>query len=131
MRQFRDTPYYVTEDGKVFRHYPKREYISFPLQRNGKRYKQVRQVNEKWYPIKPLVMPHGYYKISISINNKVTTYYLHRLVAECYLGPCPKNKEVDHIDGDKANNHISNLQYLTKQENLSKREGIFSPCPSK
>ena len=130
MKQFRDTPYYVTEDGKVFRHYPKREYVGYPLQKNGKTYKQVRKVDEKWYPIKPLIMSHGYYRISISINNKVKSYYLHRLVAECYLGECLVGYEVDHIDGDKSNNHISNLQYLTKSENLAKREGIFT-CPSK
>jgi hypothetical protein len=50
------------------------------------------------------------------------TYYVHRLVARCFLPAptCPKC-EVDHIDRNKENNHASNLRWVSKQENLRNR----------
>ena len=44
--------------------------------------------------------------------------YLHRLVAETFLAPDPTRIYVDHIDGDKINNNLSNLRWVTRAENL-------------
>lgn len=44
---------------------------------------------------------------------------IYRLVAFAFIGPCPEGKEVNHIDGNKANNIPSNLEYLTKAENIA------------
>lgn len=47
-------------------------------------------------------------------------FYVHRLVATCFV-PNPQNKQyVDHIDGDKTNNIYTNLQWLTNSENVQK-----------
>ncbi len=54
--------------------------------------------------------------------NKKTGYvtaggYIHRLVAECFI-PNPLNKRcVNHIDGNKLNNDLSNLEWVTHSEN--------------
>ena len=48
-------------------------------------------------------------------NRKVIT--VHKLVAELFIGPKPEGCEVLHKDGDKHNNHVSNLRYGTKSEN--------------
>jgi hypothetical protein len=45
--------------------------------------------------------------------------YIHRLVALTFLGPEPEDKEVNHIDGDKENNAVSNLQWLPHACNLN------------
>jgi hypothetical protein len=42
---------------------------------------------------------------------------VHRLVAQCYIGEIPGGLEVNHIDGNKDNNHASNLEYVTSKEN--------------
>lgn len=52
---------------------------------------------------------HGYCKI-----NK---FWVHRLVAECFIGEIPKGYHVDHIDGDMRNNIVKNLRICTELEN--------------
>ena len=53
-------------------------------------------------------------------NNKKINYYIHRFVFETFKGAIPKGMEIDHVDGDKKNNLITNLQLLTKKENIRK-----------
>jgi hypothetical protein len=116
MKQFRDTDYWVDEDGNVFRYFPEWNYECYTIQRNGKPYLQKRHRPAYYKKLKPQFNKNnGYYHVVIG-----KTRSLHRVVAECYLGLCPVGYEVDHIDGNKINNHISNLQYLTKLDNILK-----------
>lgn len=59
----------------------------------------------------------GYKQIGRTVNGKRRTLQVHRLVAMAYI-PNPENKpEVNHKDGNKANNHVSNLEWCTRKEN--------------
>lgn len=60
----------------------------------------------------------GYKQLYVQINNKRKVFYIHRLVAEYFI-PNPLNlKEVNHIDGDKSNNHIKNLEWISRIDNM-------------
>lgn len=69
----------------------------------------------------------GYRAVCLSRNNKFTRYYVHRIVCAAFLGPCPDGIEVNHIDANKLNNRLSNLEYLTHAANMkhAHNAGIF------
>ena len=59
----------------------------------------------------------GYVYISLQLNGKAKSFRLHRLVAKAFL-PNPNNlPQIDHIDNNKENNHVGNLQWVTAQQN--------------
>jgi hypothetical protein len=68
--------------------------------------------------IRPHLNSSGYQLVYITLNGYRRKYRVHRLVAEAFLGPRPPGKQVNHIDGVKANNARSNLEYVTAKENM-------------
>lgn len=61
----------------------------------------------------------GYFCVDIHEDGKAKKHYLHRLLAESYI-PNPENKRtVNHIDGNKQNNDLSNLEWASDSENIS------------
>jgi hypothetical protein len=85
--------YSITRDGQVFSH----------------------KTNKFKKPFNDQV---GYVRIQLYQDNKKKNYSLHRLIANTYI--CnPNNKpQVNHIDGNKANNRVSNLEWVTSKENM-------------
>lgn len=50
-----------------------------------------------------------------------TDFYVHRLVAEAFIGPCPDGFQCAHLDGDPSNNAVTNLQWVSPLENQRHR----------
>lgn len=61
----------------------------------------------------------GYYRVVLS-NNKTRKYIkIHQIMAEQFLGKTPEGFVVNHIDGDKHNNNVDNLEIITAIENIN------------
>ncbi|MGL6193835.1 MAG: HNH endonuclease [Thermoguttaceae bacterium] len=63
--------------------------------------------------LSPRVHTHGYTRLTIRRRDE----YIHRIVATCFVDNPHGYTEVNHIDGDKKNNHASNLEWCTRQQN--------------
>ena len=63
----------------------------------------------------------GYRFAGLSVDSVLKTPKVHRLVAESFIGdrPTPDHK-IDHVDGDKENNQVLNLEYVTNRENIGR-----------
>ena len=83
--------YYVTEDGKVFNNFKQLSPCD-----NGK----------------------GYLILGLTYNKKRFIISVHRLVAMCYIDNPYDLPEVNHKDGNRLNNHKSNLEWCTHSENI-------------
>jgi hypothetical protein len=64
----------------------------------------------------------GYLAVRLDVGKKVKkiTYQIHQLVAKMFIGECPINYNVTHLDRNKNNNRVSNLKYISKQESMNK-----------
>lgn len=71
----------------------------------------------------------GYLRVNLCKHGNVKQYYIHRLVAKTFI-PNPQNKpQVNHIDEDKENNRVENLEWCTVRANLN--HGTYNSRMSK
>jgi len=68
--------------------------------------------------LKPAKLVNGYLAVSLAENKKGRLYRVHRLVAKYFVSGYEKEKQVNHIDGVKTNNHYTNLEWVTPSENI-------------
>ena len=72
---------------------------------------------------------NGYKEVVLSVNHIKGYKLIHRLVAEAFIPNVDNKPEVNHIDGDKLNNNINNLEWVTRAEN-AKHAGANGLMPS-
>lgn len=68
-------------------------------------------------PKKPRIDKRGYCRVNINKKGKRQTLYVHRLIASTFIENPENKRTVNHIDGNKQNNHVSNLEWCTYREN--------------
>src|SRR5882672_2703504 len=72
----------------------------------------------------------GYLRVSLCRKSqKRRSFFVHRLVLETYVGPCPPGHQTRHLDGNGKNNRVENLAWGSRAENLAdmRRHGS-TPC---
>ena len=71
------------------------------------------------YSVKPRLTQHGYERVYMrsSITNKRVDKYIHRLVAEHFIENPFGYKYVNHIDANRSNNSVQNLEWCTAKQN--------------
>ena len=61
----------------------------------------------------------GYMVVGLNVFNKQKTCFVHRLVAEAFLEKIKGKNEINHIDENKKNNSVSNLEWVNRKENCN------------
>ena len=69
--------------------------------------------------MKPSVNSSGYLKVVLRHNKQSKNKYLHRLIAEHFIENPTNAPMVNHKDGNKLNNHVSNLEWCTRKQNVN------------
>lgn len=85
-------------------------YNKYIEHRGGKRFR-------KGKIMKPAITPKGYKRIRLSKNGTGKSFMLHRLVAQAFIPNLEGKPQINHIDGNKENNVIDNLEWCTNGEN--------------
>ena len=93
MQRYKNTPYFVTTSGEVFR-----EHSSKPL--------------------KLEILRKGYKRVSLCIDGIVQRLTVHRMVADVYIVNPLDKKYINHIDNNPSNNNVSNLEWCSHSENM-------------
>lgn len=77
----------------------------------------------------PYVTKNGYQQIKLFKNSRHHPRYVHRLVAASFFDCDYEELEVNHIDGNKENNFIGNLEWCKHSENTRHaiKAGLFTP----
>jgi hypothetical protein len=68
--------------------------------------------------MKPQVHRCGYLKVWLRSKNDRKMHFVHRIVAKAFIENPENYPQVNHIDGDKKNNVVANLQWVTGQQNI-------------
>jgi hypothetical protein len=77
--------------------------------------------NSKEKVLIPILGKRGYLQVSLSINNSKKVYKVHQLVAMAFLDHTPKKHSlvVNHINLDRTDNRLENLEVVTNRENCN------------
>ena len=71
-------------------------------------------------PMKAGISTKGYYQVTLCKSGNHYFKYVHRLILETFVGPCPEDMECLHLDENKKNNNLENLKWGTHSENVQR-----------
>lgn len=72
----------------------------------------------KWRELKPQIDTDGYQQVRLCEKESKRLIFVHRIVAETFIEKPLGCHEVNHIDGNKLNNCVNNLEWCTRRDNI-------------
>lgn len=81
-------------------------------------YGDVRSLRRNNKLMTKMVNKWGYVTVGLRKNHEYKTKTVHRLVMQSFTNRLGKSFQVNHLDGNKENNHLSNLEWCTTSENI-------------
>lgn len=102
--------YAVTKDGRVWAYPRTRSYDASSIRRDC-----TKHYAGRW--LKDSINKYGYKQLTLWKDGKGYAYRIHKLVAESYLTKLSDKLVVNHKDGNKLNNNVANLEWVTHAEN--------------
>lgn len=107
-------------ENNQYKYYITRQGVVYTKRKRDNRVSKKRTFNKGGYP-----------QIRIRLDGKDRQCSVHRLVAEAFI-PNPDNKpQVNHKDGVRNNNHVSNLEWVTAKENIRHAVEVLDAIPRK
>jgi hypothetical protein len=105
-----------------------KETNKYSVCENGFVYSMDYRGSGKIQAVKPALDLKGYQRVGLIIEGKLVTRKVHRLVAETFIPNPEKKAFVNHKDGNKLNNSVFNLEWVTAKENTKHAidNGLFS-----
>ena len=102
-----DSAYRIGDDGSVWSCL---EYVDRQGRKRGAQY----VLSSKWKRLSPSIQASGYCKMFFRHGK---ARFVHRLVLEAFVGPCPDGMESRHLNGNQSDNCLTNLAWGTRHEN--------------
>ena len=103
-----------------FRKVPSLQFL-YEVNENGTIFRNVKSKKQLKIKLDYHHSPKGYWITFVCIKGKVHRVMLHKVVAECWLGPKPEGLEIDHIDRNSQNNDYRNLRYVNHSGQMKNR----------
>lgn len=69
------------------------------------------------YPLCVDMSSGGYWRVTLCRDGVAKKFFIHRLIAQHFIEPIDGLNCVNHKDGDKLNNHVSNLEWISRSDN--------------
>lgn len=69
--------------------------------------------------LKPSISHNGYYLVNLYKDGESKSFYVHSLVVTAFKGPIPAGMQVNHINEDKTDNRLENLEIVTAKQNCN------------
>ncbi len=96
--------------------------------RNIQRWVKSKSTGRKFLPVvirKPQLNRYGYPVVCLRGKPKAVLKSIHRMVVEAFVGTIPDGMQINHIDGNKQNNHLDNLEICTGSQNQLHRHRVL------
>lgn len=115
---------------KTYSEFPFIEVSNFGNVRTKDRYVSSKNGSKrlvKGHVLKQYLQKNGYLSVAFKVNGKQFNRLVHRMVSICFIPNLNNYPEVNHIDNDRTNNSVNNLEWCTRKYNEAYKKNFGTP----